>query len=250
VAPHARPVVVVTGASRGLGAEIARSSAARGFDLVLVGRDRDRLDSVGRDCEGRGSEVETVAADLRDPETASLVVRRAIERFGRVDGLVNNAGIYRTAPADTVDEPLWDDIIATNLTAPYRLSSYVGREMIAAGRGSIVNVASVFALVGVPRTAAYAASKGGLISMTRTLAVEWAPHGVRVNAVAAGHIRTELTAAELETEAVQRYIQRNVPLGRVAEPGEIVPLVCLLLGDDASFITGAVYEADGGFSAR
>jgi NAD(P)-dependent dehydrogenase (short-subunit alcohol dehydrogenase family) len=86
--------------------------------------------------------------------------------------------------------------------------------------------------------------------MTRTLAVEWAPHGVRVNAVAAGHIRTELTAAELETEAVQRYIQRNVPLGRVAEPGEIVPLVCLLLGDDASFITGAVYEADGGFSAR
>jgi NAD(P)-dependent dehydrogenase (short-subunit alcohol dehydrogenase family) len=250
VAPHARPVVVVTGASRGLGAEIARSAAGRGFDLVLVGRDRDRLDSVRRDCEGRGGEIETIAADVRHPETAPLVVHRTNERFGRVDGLVNNAGIYRTAPADAVDEALWDDVIATNLTAPYRLSSYVGREMIAAGRGSIVNIASVFALVGVPRTAAYAASKGGLISMTRTLAVEWAPHGVRVNAVAAGHIRTELTAAELETEAVQRYIQRNVPLGRVAEPGEIVPLVCLLLGDDASFITGAVYEADGGFTAR
>jgi 2-deoxy-D-gluconate 3-dehydrogenase len=149
-----------------------------------------------------------------------------------------------------VEEALWDDIMATNLTAPFQMSSHLGRVMIAAGGGSIVNIASVFALVGVPRTVAYAASKGGLIAMTRALAVEWAGHGVRVNAIAAGHMRTGLTAAALETEPVQRHIERNVPLGRVADPSEVAPLACLLLSDDGSFITGSVYTADGGFTAR
>lgn len=247
---HVRPVAVITGASRGLGAEIARSAADRGFDLALVGRDRSGLASVGCECARRGSEVEAILADVRDPETAPIVVHRTIDRFGRVDGLVNNAGIYRTSPAVDADESLWNDVLATNLTAPFQMSAHLGREMIAGGGGSIVNIASVYGLVGVAQTAAYAASKGGLISMTRAMAVEWATHGVRVNAIAAGHMRTDLTAAALRSDSVQRYIERNVPLRRVADPREIAPLACLLLGEDSSYLTGSVFTADGGFSAR
>lgn len=245
-----RPVAVVTGASRGLGACVARAAAARGYDLVLVARDGVLLEQVAHECGGLGSDVEPIAADLLEPATSSLVLDRAMARFGRVDGLVNNAGGYRTGSSRQPDYADWDDLLALNLTAPYRMATTIGAAMIEAGRGSIVNIASVFALVGVSATAAYAASKGGLIALSRTLAVEWARYGVRVNALAAGHMRTDISASELDTELGQQFVRRNVPQGRAADPDEIAPLVCLLLGDDGAFITGSVYVADGGFTAR
>jgi NAD(P)-dependent dehydrogenase (short-subunit alcohol dehydrogenase family) len=245
-----RLVTVITGASRGLGASVARLAATQGHDLVLVARDGELLGRVADECRALGATTEVAVADLLDVQTPARVLDQTLTRFGRIDGLVNNAGIYRTGSARRPDLDQWDEVLAVNLTAPYRMATTFGAAMTQAGSGSIVNVSSIFAVVGVPATAAYAASKGGLISLSRTLAIEWARYNVRVNALAVGHMLTDITASELESELGKQFVEKNIPLARVADPDEVAPLVCLLLGADGAFITGSVQVIDGGFSAR
>lgn len=245
-----RAVAVITGASRGLGAAIARRAAEEGFDLVLVARQADALAGVAAECADAGAQTEVVAVDLVDVDAPARILDRTLQRFGRVDGLVNNAGVYRTGSARRADPAQWDEVLALNLTVPYRMASTFATAMAETGGGSIVNIASAYALVGVPATAAYSASKGGLIALSRTLAVEWARFNIRVNAVAAGPIATDMTARDLSSQAGMDFVAQAIPLARVAEPVDIAPLVCLLLGPDGSWITGSVHVIDGGFSAK
>jgi len=256
VAPSAgpdvtRPVAVVTGAGRGLGRAVAKRLGSGGWDIVLVARSRDQVTDVADELADHGAAALVLGGDVCDTAMPARIVGEAVGRFGRIDALINNAARYQKCEATSLTAEEWALTLDVNLGAPFRLAAAVATQMIAAGRaGSIVNVGSIFGLAGVSGTAAYAASKGGLVALTRALAVEWGRHDVRVNLVAPGHMRTELNAAELQTEASQTFIRRNVPLRRVAEPEDVAGLVVYLASPDARFITGSVMVCDGGYTAR
>ena len=166
--------------------------------------------------------------------------------YGGVDVLVNNAGVVKERPFLEVTDEEWDEVLGTNVRGAMLCTRAVGRRMVAAGSGRVVNVASSFAVRGIPGYAAYAASKGAIVSLTRTLAMEWARHGVRVNAVAPGPFETEWNAAMFADPEVGPRIRRTIPLGRVGQPDELGPLVCYLASPASGFVTGETIVVDGG----
>jgi 2-dehydro-3-deoxy-D-gluconate 5-dehydrogenase len=219
-----QPVALVTGGSRGIG-------------LAIVERLR-----------GDGWRVETAerssGVDLGDPQAA----QRAVERLDRIDALVANAGTTTRYPALELPLDEWRRVIDLNLTSVFVLSQAAGRRMVASGGGAIVMIASMLSVIGGVNTVAYAASKGGVAQLARSLSNELAPHGVRVNAVAPGYVETELTSTLEEWKRAE--VSARIPLGRWAQPDDISGAVAWLLSDDARYVTGAVIPVDGGFLAR
>ncbi len=244
-----RPVAVVTGAARGLGRVIARTLAADGYDLCLV--DLGDLAPTAHELSGLGADVLTAFMDVSDEAAAAAVADSVGDRFGQLDGLVNNAGISLLGPAEETSPEAWRRVLEVNLTGPFLLCRELGRLMLAAGSGSIVNVASIAGLRGVSHRVAYNASKHGLVGLTSTLAAEWGGRGVRVNAVCPGWVKTEMDA---EDQAGGNYtdedITEQVPLGRFAAPEDVAAAVAFLLDDGRSgFVNGVALPVDGGWSS-
>ncbi|MFN8037176.1 MAG: SDR family oxidoreductase [Acidimicrobiia bacterium] len=246
---HDGRVAIVTGASSGLGHRFARVLDAAGARVALVARRRERLEALASEL----TDPFVLPTDLASMAEVSGVVDRVVDRYGRVDVLVNNAGITDIAPA--LDESI-DEFTATvdvNLVAPFVLAQRAARAMIAAStRGAIVNVASVLGTVGVGQIpqAGYAASKGGLINLTRELAAQWARKGVRVNALAPGWFRSEMTDERMfADERSMQWMRSRTPMGRGGEEHELDGALLFLAGDASSFVTGQVLCVDGGWTA-
>jgi NAD(P)-dependent dehydrogenase (short-subunit alcohol dehydrogenase family) len=234
---------VVTGASRGIGAATARALDAAGARLALVSRGGAELDEVAAQL---GHPPVTVAADLRLPDAPQSVADQVLDAFGSIDVLVNNAAA--AARLDTVETGagLIDDLLAVNVRAPLLLIAALVPAMAAGGRGSIINLSSVSALVGTPRRAAYAATKGALDAATRSLAIELGPSGIRVNSVAPGVVDTALWAKNKAIPGVVEMIEERTPLRRWGASEDIADVIVFLASDAARFITGETIAVDGG----
>ena len=236
-------VAIVTGAGGGIGRGIAVTLAERGYRLVLTSRTALDLERTRELVEEAGSSGVVVVADLMDPGTPSLLLRSALDSFGRVDGLVNNAALNIFTPFwDQTDRNL-DDMIETNLTAVFFLCQEVANHWVRHGStGAIVNISSAEDTIAYPDQVPYASTKGGLLSVTKVLALELGPSGIRVNAVSPGSVDTEMTP-----DIYRREAPKLIPLGRLGKPEEIGACVSFLLSDDAAYVTGTSIYADGGY---
>jgi NAD(P)-dependent dehydrogenase (short-subunit alcohol dehydrogenase family) len=236
---------VVTGASRGIGAATARALDRAGARVALVARSRPGLEATAR---GLRHDPVIAVADLRDPDAPAEIARQALAELGSVSVLVNNAAAAaRMATVDT-DATLIDELLAVNVRAPLLLIAAVVPTMVERGAGSIVNLSSVSALVGTPKRAAYAASKGALDAATRSLAIELGPSGVRVNAVAPGVVDTDLWAKNKAIPGVIGTIEGQTPLRRWATAEDIADVIVFLASDAARFVTGETISVDGGMA--
>jgi NAD(P)-dependent dehydrogenase (short-subunit alcohol dehydrogenase family) len=242
----------VTGGARGIGYAIARAAAKAGAAVALLNRGHlgleeaaDRLRS-----EVEGAEVLTEICDVSSYEQVQAAKKALEERWGFTDTLINNAGIADHAPAETMTVAQWDQVLAVNLSGVFFCSQVFGVPMIAAGSGVIVNIASMSGII-VNRPqhhVAYSVSKAGVIMLTKSFGAEWAPYGVRVNAIAPGYIHTATAEESVDTEISRDYWVGGTPLGRMGSPDEIANAVLFLASDAASFVTGETLVADGGYT--
>jgi len=243
--------IVVTGGAQGIGYAIAQAAARSGADVALLDLDEDRSLAAANELAKQFSvSVGYAECDVSDHSKVVAARHRLAASWGEADGLVNNAGIVQNVPAIEVTPSDWRTVIDVNLSGVFFCSQVFGAAMLAAGTGSIVNIASMSGLIvnrPQPQTS-YNVSKAGVIMLTKSLAAEWAPAGVRVNAVAPGYIRTAMTASRLETEDALRDWIGATPLGRPGEPAEVADAVLFLLGDTASFVTGSTLVIDGGYT--
>lgn len=246
---HGR-VAVVTGASSGMGVAMAEGLAAAGARVVLAARRTDRLEAVREKIRAAGGEAIAVPCDVADAAAVDALAAETLARWNQVDVLVNNAGFVDVVRAQ--DEPLdtFQAVLDVNLTGAFRCARRFGREMLARGSGSIVNVSSILGIVGsgqVPQ-ASYAASKGGLIALTRELAAQWARKGIRVNALAPSWFPTEMNEEMFASEKAQRWMRDRTPLGRTGELHELIGPLLFLASDASSYVTGHTLAVDGGWT--
>ncbi len=242
-------VCIVTGASSGLGVRFARVFAAAGASVVVAARRLDRLESLVQELP----DALAVQCDVADDEQCRDLVQSAADRYGRVDVLVNNAGISDAVnPAENADVDLFRQVVDVNLNACFLLSGLVAQHMIGNGGGSIINVASVHGLVAsAPNLQpAYAASKAGLVNLSRDLGVQWARHGIRVNALCPGYFETELTQVMFDDESMTGWINRNTAMRRGGAIHELDGALLFLASDASSYMTGTHLTVDGGWTAR
>jgi len=238
-------VAVVTGASSGLGARMAKVLAADGARVAVAARRVDRLEVLAKEIDGL-----PIACDVSSDDDLQRLVSTVTDELGPIDVLVNNAGIGNPTPADVEPVEQFRDIVDVNLHAVFVLSQLVGRQMLERGSGVIVNVASVLGLVAsgqIPQ-ASYVAAKHGVVGITKELAVQWARRGVRVNAIAPGWFPSELTADLFDTESGQTWIRRRTPMGRGGDEHELDGALLFLASDASSFVTGQVLAVDGGWT--
>lgn len=240
---------IVTGSSKGIGRGIALALAHAGADVAVTSRDAARAEPVAQEIRQMGRAALSLALDVTDVASIDQMVTQVQGRFGRIDILVNNAGINIPEAAVEVTASHWDAVLDTNLKGLFFCAQRVGRVMLAQGYGKIINVASQMGLVGGRLRAAYCASKGGVIQLTKVLAIEWSRHGVNVNAVAPTFIRTPLTEPMLEDEAFRQEVLSNIPLGRIGEVEDVVGSVVFLASSAADLITGETLLVDGGWVA-
>ncbi|HUB04583.1 MAG TPA: SDR family NAD(P)-dependent oxidoreductase [Solirubrobacteraceae bacterium] len=236
---------IVTGASRGIGAAIALALDRAGARVALVSRDAAALDAV---ASGLANDPVTLAADLADPDAPARLVAETRDRLGAVDVLVNNAALAARAPTEELDAALVDRLYAVNVRAPLLLIAALVPGMVERSRGAIINISSGSAVVGTPRRAAYAATKGAIDAATRSLAIELGPYGIRVNSVAPGVVDTDMWARNKAIPGVIEEIEALTPLRRWATPDDIADVVAFLASDAARFVTGETMCVDGGLA--
>ncbi len=242
-------VALVTGASRGLGRAIAGGLAEAGADLVLTSRHLDEVGAVAAELEPSGRKVLPLQADVTQEAEVEETVARAVATMGKIDILVNNAGINIRKPALELTEGEWDRTLDTNLKGCFLVAKAVGRHMLARQAGSVVNIASMLASVVHADRAAYASSKGGLVQLTRVLAVEWASYNVRVNAICPGPFLTDLNKVILNDPEKVKYFMDRLPMKRFGRPEELIGSVVFLASEASSYITGTTIYVDGGWTA-
>jgi gluconate 5-dehydrogenase len=242
-------IALVTGSSQGIGLALARGLAGAGAAVVLNGRDRDKLARAAEGLRAEGARVATAAFDVTDSESIAGALALLDPELSAIDILVNNAGIHRRAPLAEMTEAQWREVIDTDLTSAFLVTRAVAPGMIARGRGKIVNVCSLMSEVGRPTIANYAAAKGGLKMLTRSMAVEWARHNIQSNGIGPGYIATELTRPLMEDPAFNQWICARTPAGRWGRPDELVGAAIFLAAPASDFVNGQIIYIDGGLLA-
>jgi 2-deoxy-D-gluconate 3-dehydrogenase len=243
-------VALVTGAGSGIGRAIAIGYARAGAHVAVAGRNPQALAAVAAEVTGAGREALACPVDVRGVAAVKALVARVVDRFGRLDVLVNNAGIISRATSLDETEETWDAVMQTNVKGLFFSCQAAAAHMIPRRRGTIINLASVHGLVSAPERAAYSASKGAVIQITRTLAVEWAPHKLRVNAIAPGFTRTPTREVTLGDPARLQALVARYPLGRVADPDDMVGAALFLASEASAFVTGQTIVVDGGYTTQ
>lgn len=239
-------VALVTGAGRGIGHGIAEALGGAGATVACAARSLDQVEAAAAAIRAKGGSARAFRLDVARAEDIATQVDAIAQALGPIDILVNNAGIIlQKRSLDLTDEE-WERILATNLTSMFRLARAVAPSMIARGGGRIINVGSMWGRVGVPQFLAYSVSKAGADALTRSLAVEWARHGIRVNCLAPGYIRTDFSAGEMADERTRALILSRIPLRRLGEPDEVGSLAVYLASPASDFMTGQTIYLDGG----
>ena len=242
-------VAVVTGGTTGIGRALSLGLAEAGADVVATARRQQQVDETANEIEALGRQTLRVASDVCDRASLEALLAAAIDRFGKVDILINCAGRIKRTPTLTMPEEEWTAILDTNLTGTLRACQVFGKHMLDRGYGRIVNIASLNSFVALNEVAAYAASKAGVASLTRSLAVEWSRRGVTVNAIAPGVFRTELNANLLDSTPRGQELLMRTPMGRFGRTEELIGAAIYLASDSSSFVTGQTLVVDGGFLA-
>ncbi len=243
-------VALVTGATGGIGSDLAVALAHAGARVGVAGRSADRIDSVVKAIRAAGGEAAAIGLDLTDRTSIEAAVVRVVDVFGRIDILVNNAGIGTNHDAIDATEAEWDELFAVNVRGLFFACQSAARQMLAQGSGRIINMASQAGVVGIRRHAAYSASKAAVIGLTRVLALEWAPHGVTVNAIAPTWVYTPGTAERLDDPTFLASVLERIPVGHVASTADVAAAVIYLASPAAAMVTGTVLAVDGGWTAQ
>lgn len=246
-------VALITGAQRGMGRAHALALASQGARVVVTDVDSTACSPVVDEIEAAGGEALCFTMDVANRVEVDEVITQVVDAWGRLDILVNNAGIYHPTPALDMSEEEWEQTIHINLKGEFLCAQRAAKEMMKQGWGRIINIASVASGqvgVGLAGGVHYAASKGGIIAMTESLAAEWAPLGITVNAVAPGAIDTDMSRARrLRKDEMDAFLAQHVPLRRIGTSEEVAPMVVFLASDEASYVTGATFYVDGGWLA-
>lgn len=241
-------VAMVTGASKGLGKAMATGLAKAGADLALCARNLGDLGKAAAETGKWGSRVDVFPLDVRDQESIRRASDSILAKFGRIDILVNNAGINVRKAVLELSEEEWDSVLDTNLKGYFLVAKAVVPSMIRQGRGKVINISSIFGAVGMNHQAAYAASKGGIVQLTKVMAIEWAKSGIQVNAIGPTYFETPLVAALRNDPARFRFINERTPMGRWGQPEELEGTVIFLASRASDFITGQTIYVDGGWT--
>ena len=244
-------VAIVTGASKGLGEAMSLALAQAGANVVMVSRNLEESRRVATEVASKtGCKTLGLCGDVTERADVENMTQEALSSFGRIDILVNNAGINIRKPLLELEDEDWERVLDTNLTGPMLCSRIIGKLMVEKRQGSIINLASILGFVGIPSRTAYSSSKAGLIGLTKTLALEWAPYNVRVNALCPGPFETPMNQSLLQVPETLQYFLSRIPLGRFGNPRELAGPVIFLASDASSFMTGTTLLIDGGWTAQ
>ena len=241
-------VAIVTGAARGIGKAIALGFAHFGADIVVVDILEKEAKEIAAEIKKMGRESLGIKMDVTKKKDIDNVVKQTMKKFGKIDVLVNNAGILKMGPPEAITEKDWDLVMNVNLKGYFLCAQAIGREMIKRKQGKIINIASIAGKIAFSQAAAYNSSKGGVILLTESLADDWAKYNIRVNAIAPGIVKTHMTKDMLKQKQFQEMVKAKCPLGRAANPEEIVGAVIFLASDASSYVTGEVIDIDGGWT--
>lgn len=243
-------VALVTGSTKGIGRGIVGSLASAGADVVVVSRNQEDCNRVADEIKRHGNDALPVAADLTDLDAIEKLVEKTVRHYGRIDILVNNAGASLTKRAEEITEADWDRILNIDLKSVFFCAQIAGRQMIAQKSGKIINVASILGLVGDRQVLPYCVAKGGVIQMTKALALEWAKYNIQVNTICPGYVITPMNEADLKDEKIFNHIIRKIPMRRLGDVDDMVGAVNFLASQATNYMTGQSLVIDGGWTAE